>query len=367
VNYLKINTDFKLNGNSFSTVDELFVYSRTLSSSTHQFLKEWFSVKEVIEVKTSGSTGKPKIIALKKEFMVNSALATGAFFNLPEKKTALLCMSIHYIAGKMMLVRAIVLGWHLDIVEPTSNPLKGLHKQYDFSAMVPMQLQNSLLEIEKVKKLIIGGGIVSEELEAQIQTISTEVFATFGMTETITHIAVKKLNKPHQAAFFSAPHYQVLPGVSIAQDERNCLVIDAPKVSENKSITNDVVVLISDKEFKWLGRYDTIINSGGIKLHPEEIEKKLSKIIQQRFFVAGIPDKILGEKLILIIEKDVVSSTLDTYKNEKSFLNQLEINLKGIENLTKYEIPKAIYFVTQFIETDTKKIQRKKTLKMCTL
>ena len=354
----QFHIDFKLNGNSFSTVDELLDYSKSISDATQQFLKNWFSENDFLEVKTSGSTGKPKVIQLKKEFMRNSALATGVFFELPEKTTALLCMSPDYIAGKMMLVRALVLGWSLDVVAAVSNPLKGLEKQYDFSAMVPMQLQQSLSEIHKIKKLIVGGGIVSIELEKQIQTVSTEVFATFGMTETITHIAVKKLSRlSSRAQSKSLRYYQVLPNISISQDQRGCLVINAPKVSENVIITNDVVALISDIEFKWLGRFDTVINSGGIKLHPEEIEKKLSEVISQRFFVAGFADGMLGEKLILIVEATVISS-----EDERSLRERLHHSLNNATNLSKYEIPKTIYFVTEFIETETKKIQRNKTL-----
>lgn len=345
--HLKFNQNFKINGTSFSSVEDLLEYSKTESIATQQFLHEWFSDKKFVEVKTSGSTGKPKSIQLKKEFMKNSAKATGQFFKLFDNTTALLCMSTEYIAGKMMLVRALELGWHLDIVTPASNPLKNIDKVYDFSAMVPMQLQHALNDIHTIKKLIVGGGVVSNELETAIQEISTEVYATFGMTETITHIAVKKLNCFTEQ---SEKYYQTLPNVSISVDDRNCLVIHAPKVSDVVVKTNDVVALISDREFKWLGRFDHVINSGGIKLHPEEIEKKLSQVISSRFFVAGIPDSILGEKLVLIIEG-----------------KQRTVFLSEAKSLSKYEIPKHIYFVDQFVETDTKKIQRSKTIKICNL
>ncbi len=354
----QFHIDFTLNGISFSSVEELVRYARSLSSSTHEFLIEWFSANDVILVKTSGSTGATKLIKLKKEFMRNSALATGAFFELPEKTTALLCMSTDYIAGKMMLVRAIVLGWHIDIVAVVSNPLKGLDKQYNFSAMVPMQLQNSLSEIDMVEKLIVGGGIVTKELENKIQDVSSNVFSTFGMTETITHIAVKKLNHLLPRADSSVLScYQTLPNISISQDQRGCLVINAPMVSEEVLVTNDVVELISEIEFKWLGRFDTVINSGGVKLHPEEIEKKIAAVLTQRFFVAGIPDAVLGEKLIIVVEEDVVSSEV-----EKSLREKLHLSLRKIAKLSKYETPKAIFFVAKFVETETKKIQRNKTL-----
>jgi o-succinylbenzoate---CoA ligase len=342
-----LHKDFKLNGNFFPNSDELISFSKELSNSTHQFFIDWFNDADFIKVQTSGSTGKPKKIQLKKEFMLNSALATGAFFDLKESTKALLCLSTDFIAGKMMLVRALVLGWNLDVIEPVSNPLGITEKSYDFSAMVPMQLQNSLSEIHRVKKLIVGGGIVSLNLISKIQDISTKIFATFGMTETITHIAVKQLNgfKNNTSSEAEKSYFITLPNVSITKDFRNCLVIYAPNVSEEKVITNDVVKIISKNKFKWLGRFDNVINSGGIKLHPEEIEKKLSKIILERFFVAGIPDTNLGEKLVLIIEGK---------KNT--------IILSKAKSLTRFETPKAIYFIDKFIETNTKKIQRSKTL-----
>ncbi|WP_337994780.1 O-succinylbenzoic acid--CoA ligase [Polaribacter ponticola] len=247
-------------------------------------------------------------------------------------------MPIKYIAGKLMLVRAIVLGWKLDVVTSNSFPLKNIDKEYDFSAMVPLQLENSLSKIHLIKKLIVGGGVMSNDLVDKVKNISTSVLATYGMTETITHIAVKNVNKIDYKPSF----YQTLPNVTIYIDDRNCLVIKASKVSDEVVKTNDVVQLISNTEFEWLGRFDNVINSGGIKLHPEKIEDKLSKIITKRFFVAGIPDKKLGEKLILIIE-----GLKQDINYEKS-------------NLSKFEVPKATYFINNFLETETKKFNVRK-------
>jgi len=340
---------FQLNGETFSSEEELLSFSKTINNSVFSFLSDWFNAEDFVVVQTSGSTGKPKPIPLKKEFMRNSAEATGAFFELKENTTALLCLSTDYIAGKMMLVRALMLGWKLDVVEAISNPLEGIDTIYGFSAMVPMQLQNSLKDLHKVKKLIVGGGVVSNDLIGEIQNLPTQVFATYGMTETITHIAVKKLNNLISIDS-NKSNYKTLPDVDLSQDNRNCLIIDAPKVSEERVVTNDVVDLISEREFEWLGRYDNVINSGGVKLHPEKIEEKLSKIISSRFFVIGVPDKVLGEKLVLVIEG-----------------KEYNVILNEAKNLTKYEIPKEIYFVDRFIETETKKIQRKKTLDLVRL
>lgn len=341
--------DFKIQGESFNSKDELIDFSKSISEEVHFFLVDWFNDESFVAVKTSGSTGIPKTIKLQKEYMVNSAIATGSFFNLPEKTSALLCMSVNYIAGKMMLVRALTLGWHIDVVEAVSSPLKNLEKCYDFSAMVPIQLNNSLNDIYKIKKLIVGGGVVSSELLKKIQDVKTEIFATYGMTETITHIAVKKLNNCH-SELVEISNYEALPNVTLSKDQRGCLVIRAPKVSNEVIVTNDLIEITSENSFKWLGRFDTIINSGGIKLIPEQIEEKLSKIIKERFFVIGIEDPLLGEKLILVIEG----------KKNNVILNKV----KNLDSLSKFEKPKEIYFLKHFVETPTQKIQRKKTIQL---
>ena len=345
-----VHKEFQLNGRSFSDEEELISFSNGISSSLHQFLIDWFSESEVVIVKTSGSTGKPKPIELKKEYMKNSALATGEFFNVLEKTKALCCLPIDFIAGKMMMVRAMVLGWHIDVIEPNSNPLEFVQKSYDFSAMVPLQLSNSLHKIHLIDQLIVGGGVVSVEIEEAIQHLPTKIYATYGMTETITHIAIKPLNKSCHSELVSESYYKALPNVSISTDEKNCLVINAPKVSDEVILTNDVVDLVSSTEFIWRGRHDNVINSGGVKLHPEEIEKKLSNFIEARFFVIGIPDKKLGEKLVLIVEGKSNSHLLDEIRN--------------LKELAKFETPKEVFFVPHFEETPTGKIQRKNTLDM---
>jgi O-succinylbenzoic acid--CoA ligase len=334
----------------------LLIYTAKYSDKIHHFLQEWFSEKDYVIVHTSGSTGTPKAIKLQKKQLQNSAVATGNFFKLKEKTTALLCLPIEYIAGKMMLVRAVTLGWHLDVISSSSNPLKQHLTSYDFSAMVPLQVENSIDKLHQIKKLIVGGGAVSNSLQEKLQEVTTEVFATYGMTETITHIAVKKLNN------FGLPKgnatnntfYKILPNTTIYKDERNCLVIKNTNISDKVIFTNDVVALISDTQFEWLGRFDNVINSGGIKLYPEKIEAALSKMIKQRFFVAGIKDEKLGERLVLLIESAEDKSV--------EALDQLNRKMKSSKLFSKFEIPKEIHFINSFAETETKKIQRKKTL-----
>ncbi|NJB83909.1 AMP-binding protein [Wenyingzhuangia aestuarii] len=364
-----IHPSFLLNGESFETPLELISYSESVSDDLYWFLQEWFSDSETLIVQTSGSTGTPKLVAIKKEFMENSSKATGSFFNLQEGTKALCCLSTAYIAGKMMVIRALTLGWELDVVAPVSNPLENVFEPYDFCAMVPMQAKASLWDLHLVKKLLIGGGVVSQSLQESLEGLSTQCYASYGMTETVSHVAVKRLNhyistplddQNHEnfdsngfrksvqsgVEVESRSYFKLLPNITISQDDRGCLVIDAPLLSDEKVITNDIIKQHSASEFEWLGRFDNVINSGGVKLHPEQIEKELSKCIQQRFFVAGVSDEVLGEKLILVVEG-----------------TSSELNLTGL-NLSKYELPKEIYFLPQFIETTTNKIQRQKTLSM---
>lgn len=343
-----LHQSFKLNGIPYTKPDlkalayDLVKEGSDFEKSIGNFLSDWLDEKSTIEVQTSGSTGTPKNILLKKQHMVNSALATGEYFDLKKGNTAFLCLPTDYIAGKMMLVRAMILGLELDYVEPTSSPLSGLSKDYDFAAMVPLQLENSLKEIEMIKTLIVGGTVVSRSLKEKVQEKNTAVFETYGMTETITHVAVRRINGVVE-------HFNAIPNLAFSIDNRDCLVISAPKVSDNPIITNDIVNLISETEFQWLGRYDTIINSGGIKLFPEQIEEKLSSLLSNRFFVAGIPDEKLGQKLVLIVEGEIDS-------------NELIRILDEFVALERFEIPKNIYALPEFVTTDTGKIRRKENL-----
>lgn len=343
VTYKNIHNFFKLNGVHFDSNGlRVAAYYLIKEGDAHEkamgeFLLDWFDDRSFIDLQTSGTTGTPKIIRKNKQALVNSALATGDFFELKPGDTALCCLPIQFIAGKMMLVRSFILGLAIDVVAPNSNPLAQLNKEYDFVAMVPLQVQNSLKEFYKVKKLIIGGAKTDSALEQKLQGIKTKVYETYGMTETITHIAARKIG---------VEAFSVLPHVNISQDERECLVIDAPLVSDERLFTNDLVKIINEHQFVLLGRIDNVVNSGGVKLIPEKIEEKLSPFINERFFVGGIPDAVLGEKLVLVIE------------GEKK-----ELAETIFQTLDKYEKPKAVFFVPNFEVTESGKIKRKAILK----
>lgn len=316
--------------------------------SCYQFIKDWLSETDYVEVQTSGSTGTPKRIHLEKARMINSAKMTGQYFNFSKGQKALLCLPCDYIAGKMMVVRAFVWGLDLHLVAPAGNPMSDNTEQFAFAAMVPMQvtkiLEESSKQLDRIQQLIIGGGKVGQALYKELQNLPTRCYATYGMTETITHIAIQKLNGVGQSDYFEA-----LPAIQLSLDQRNCLVIDAPNVAEEQVVTNDMVHLEKNK-FKWLGRFDNVINTGGVKVFPEQIEKKLEPIVKVRFFISYLSDEKLGQKVILIIE--------DTLWN-KSQIVDFQLKMKNI--LSKYELPKSIYFVKKFAETPTGKIQRNRT------
>ncbi|WP_029037504.1 AMP-binding protein [Salinimicrobium xinjiangense] len=349
--------DFRLNGLHY-TNEELAAVAYSLikegepyEGQAGNFLLDWLNDKDYVEVKTSGSTGPPKKIQIRKQYMINSARATGKFFDLPAGTTALHCLPVNFIAGKMMLVRAMLLGWKLDLELPKANPLDRIFKIYDFCAMTPFQLDNSLSRLHLIRKLIVGGGAVSSNLRSLVQGISTEVYETYGMTETVSHIAARHVNFKKEEE--EPLPFTALPNVILSTDDRGCLVIEAPQLTDEVLVTNDVVELLSDKNFIWKGRIDNVINSGGVKLHPEEIEAKLAPIIAHRFFVTSLPDAALGEKLVLMVESEF----------SETALHNLEREIKNCRKLGKFEVPKKIYFVEKFEETPNGKIHRANTLK----
>ena len=353
--YKRVHNKFKLNGVhydyeqmkevAYSYIKEGEPFERMYGD----FLTDWLNEDEFIIARTSGSTGKPKNIKLLKEHMVNSAIATADFFDIYPGDKALLCLPGNYIAGKMMLVRAIILGLEIDLTEPTLSPVFDYIKPYSFCSMLPSQLTNMVEYVDNIKNILVGGAVVSRKLKERIQGSPANIFETYGMTETITHIAARRLNNFDRSPIKKEEwhYFTTLPNVNISQDLRGCLVIDAPFVSSHELITNDVVKLHSERTFEWLGRIDNMINSGGIKIYPETVENKLSNQIKHRFFIAQQEDDILGQRLIIVIEGDPFDLDDEIFKS-----------------LDKYEVPKHVYFLPKFENTFSGKIQREDTLKL---
>ncbi|HUH51964.1 MAG TPA: AMP-binding protein [Flavobacterium sp.] len=342
ISYKNVHNHFRINGQYFTKNDMLRLGSEFIKDGNHferafgLFVLDWFDKSDKIKLSTSGTTGEPKEIQVRKQAMVASALATGDFFGLQPKDKALCCLPIDFIAGKMMIVRAFILGLDMSFVAPTAYPLENIRTEYDFCAMTPMQVENSLEQLQYVKKLIIGGAKLPATLEEKLKKQAIQAYETYASTETLTHIAARKVGEEN---------FKLLPNIAIAVDDRGCLVIDAPRISADKIVTNDLVDIQSETEFNWVGRVDNVVNSGGIKLFPEKIESHLNGKIPHRYFVGGVADTLLGEKLVLLIEAAKYELPSDIFE--------------GVDN---YEKPKNIIFVAQFAETENGKIRRREIL-----
>lgn len=305
---------------------------------TISFIDE-FMANSKISVQTSGSTGEPKRYNVKKVRFIRSAERTCDFFNLKPGQKAFLCISPRYIGGKMMIVRSLLKNLELHLGNLSAFPFHQ-KKVFDFAAFVPLQIQRIMDTdpdyLKQIRNIIIGGGALSPPLEKALVENKIHAFVTFGMTETLSHIALRKVGERN---------YKVLRGIGISKDSNGRLVIKDPELTGmNELITNDLVEIISDDEFIWLGRIDNLINSGGVKLFPEQIESKLATLIKTSFFIDKAKDPNLGEKIILIVEG-----------KERPIVDLDKL-------LDRYEVPKNIYFLDEFIYTSTQKINRLKTL-----
>ncbi|MFC5624108.1 AMP-binding protein [Algoriphagus winogradskyi] len=320
-----------------------------------KFCNDWFSEKESFVQQTSGSTGIPKKIEITRAQMIASAKGTQAFFQTDQSTKLLCCLDPTYIAGKMMLVRAMVWDCQIELTEPKSNPLSEIVTIPDFVAMVPLQVdaclreKSSLEKLRAVKNLLIGGAPVGFSLKDELVKNGIEAYQTYGMTETVSHIAVAKIEKGDLI-------YRVLPGVEFGVDERNALWVKSASSNNELVKTNDLVELIHQNSFKWLGRADFVVNSGGVKLHPELLESKAESTIHNfyptaSFFFFGMKDVRLGEKLCLAVESTNIN---------KEVSQQLLKALKKVMN--KYEIPKNTFVISSFSRTNTGKINRPKTI-----
>lgn len=310
-----------------------------------QFLAEWFSDLDFILVQTSGSTGKPKPIELPKSVMIKSAERTISYFGLQPGNRLLLSLSCQYIAGKMMVVRAIVGKMKLITVDPTTDFDFLKQEIFDFGAMVPnqvfklMEQPSGKEKLQNIRNLLVGGSAISTALESRISQLSNRIVSTYGMTEMASHIAIRELSGSSKSDL-----YHCLPSISVSQSKTGCLQIHLPEFPEPIQ-TNDLAEVKSETSFRILGRADSVIISGGIKHSPESIEKKLENLISQRFIISSAPDEKLGEKLILIIEGEP--------------FNTRTLKQKLAEILPNFERPKSIIFREKFRETASGKIVRR--------
>lgn len=301
------------------------------------FLNEWFNDSPVITVHTSGSTGAPKELIARKDQMMQSARLTCEFLNLQAGDTALLCMNLRYIGAMMVVVRSLVAGLNLIVRPASGHPLFDISEPLKFAAMVPLQVYNTLHtpeEKEQLKQteiLIIGGGAVDEALEAEIKSLPIAVYSTYGMTETLSHIALRRLNGNS-----ASNHYYPFSSVELSLSPENTLIIKAPLVCDDILQTNDIARIYPDGSFTILGRKDNVINSGGIKIQAEEIEKKLRPYILMPFVITSVPDQRLGQAVTLLI-----AGQLDTKEIEDKLQTILEPYYRPRYILTTDYIPQT--------------------------
>ena len=329
------------------------------------FLSEWNNDSDRVLVHTSGSTGKPKPMMVEKKRMLNSARITCDFLGLKPGDSALLCMSLDYIAGKMVVVRSIERHLHLISVSPSGHPLKDvnlkeLNGEITFAAMVPMQVYNTLQVPEErerlchIRHLIIGGGAIDAALEQELRSLpgNIAIWSTYGMTETLSHIALRRINGAEASEW-----YQPFDSVKISQTDEGCLVIDAPLVCAETLVTNDIVEIepyiynkvenhnkVEKLRFRIKGRKDNVICSGGIKIQIEEVEEFLKPYLEKPFMLAKKKDEKFGEIAVLLSEDKEIKT--------------VEATIRRLLSDHKYWIPREFLHVDHLPLTETGKPKR---------
>ena len=328
------------------------------------FLSEWNNGSDRVLVHTSGSTGKPKPMMVEKKRMLNSARITCDFLGLNPGDSALLCMSLDYIAGKMVVVRSIERHLHLISVPPSGHPLKDVDEEITFAAMVPMQVYNTLQvpeereRLSRIRHLIIGGGAIDAALEQELQSLPGDIaiWSTYGMTETLSHIALRRINGDEASEW-----YQPFDSVRISQTEEGCLVIDAPQVCAETLVTNDIVEIepyiynkVEKLRFRIKGRKDNVICSGGIKIQIEEVETLLKPHLEKPFMLAKKKDGKFGEIAVLLTEDEDIKKVEATVRRLLSDESEKSSDHKKY----KYWIPKEFLYVEHLPLTETGKPKR---------
>ena len=328
------------------------------------FFSEWNNDSDRVLVHTSGSTGKPKPMMVEKKRMLNSARITCDFLGLKPGDSALLCMSLDYIAGKMVVVRSIERHLHLISVSPSGHPLKDINEEITFAAMVPMQVYNTLQvseereRLSRIRHLIIGGGAIDAVLEQELQSLPGDIaiWSTYGMTETLSHIALRRINGDEPSEW-----YQPFDSVHISQTEEGCLVIDAPQVCAETLVTNDIVEIepyiynkVEKLRFRIKGRKDNVICSGGIKIQIEEVETLLKPHLEKPFMLAKKKDGKFGEIAVLLTEDEDIKKVEATVRRLLSDESEKSSDHKKY----KYWIPKEFLYVEHLPLTETGKPKR---------
>lgn len=322
------------------------------ASKLIDFIHRWQLNEDTFQFQTSGSTGPPKTIDVSRDQIVASVAATTEFLKLKKSNSTLVCLDPNFVASLMMAARCVVNDMDLIIQTPSSNPLKDLDSPVDFASFVPLQIykmieEESIDQLARVENILIGGAPLSSSAFERLSKVDTNIYATYGMTETVSHIALMPIKGD-----FSEAYYQVLSGIKIGQDDDGCLKVCGAVTNQHWVQTNDIVEVRGHSRFRWLGRRDYVINSGGIKIHPEQLEKLIERCLQSDFIISWKPNPEVGSECILILEgQKMTHDRLSTIQQivERAF--------------SKHHIPKSTLSVDRFERTTSGKVKREETRK----
>lgn len=328
----------------------------------YRFIGQWLDESQVVRLQTSGSTGKPKIISAPKKALVASAQATASFFCFRRGDTILLCLPADFIAGKMVVVRALVSGLNLLALPPSLDPLQRLGDvKVKMAPLVPMQLErlfdgscpeSDIVEIlSRIENILVGGtalnSLLYKNLEYYAPICGCACYVSYGMTETYSHVGLQMVGESAKEKLFTA-----MDGVSFAVDGEARLIVSAPHLGIDRLVTNDIVRLQSATQFELLGRADNVINSGGLKIYPEKVEEKLGEFFQNyRYFIHGVTDPVMGQAVTLFIESS---------PSKSAEFAKLSPKIRAV--VGEYEVPRRIICIERFHLTSSGKIERQKTV-----
>ncbi|UXX79328.1 AMP-binding protein [Reichenbachiella carrageenanivorans] len=319
------------------------------ASKLLDFIQDWQQGKPSYEFQTSGSTSSPKVIDVNREQIVASARATGQFLELKKSDQVLCCLDPQFVASLMMAARCLIWNMDLALEKPSANPMTAIKNQIDFASFVPFQVyqmiaDNNLHQLENIRNVLIGGAPLTPAAFGTLAQLNTNIYATYGMTETVSHIALMPVKGKYSQAY-----YHLLPNIVIGQDDEQCLKVSGAVTNHNTLQTNDIVE-ITGRTFRWLGRRDHVINSGGIKIHPEQLERKIANLLSSDFFISWQANEKLGNECILIT------------KGAPMAIEKLEEIQKVVtEAFSKHHAPKRAVNVDTFEHTASGKIKREET------
>lgn len=317
-----------------------------------EFIEEWRNEEDYCLVNTSGSTGNPKTIHLPKELMRNSAKRSIQFFKLSPGTHIHSCISPDFIGGKMMAVREEIGKLQLSWEKPSNNPTvtdEFKDNPPALISLVPSQMngiiQRGLPESFKNTIWLIGGSPVPEKLRMKISQNGLNAWESYGMTETASHIALRRISGRQDP-------FSPLEGIKIDKDERGCLIIE---LGGTKVVTNDLVDIKPNSDFNIIGRVDNVIITGGKKVHPECVESRIRRKLEDLgvtdLIVTSSPDDKWGERIILILEKENYSVSECRELQNKT----MEICRNSLH---RHEVPKEIRIVSSLPRTGNGKIKR---------